>query len=82
MAKNTGLVGKDTSVFSGGEVIERQGRRKHWRQFPDEDEGITADRTEIMVEAVERELFRAREVDIVREELENGKGGNEFVVWN
>jgi hypothetical protein len=41
VAANKGLVGKETSVLSGGEVIEREGKRKHWRQLDGEvDEGM------------------------------------------
>lgn len=49
IATNKGLVGKDTSVFSGGEVIEREGKRKHWRQLPD-DMAIVDDGMDIMDE--------------------------------
>ena len=76
VAKNTGLVGKDTSVFSGGEVIERDGKRKHWRQFPGA-EGITEDGMEIFDEEdhIEGELLPEGEVEIVGEEavVENGR---------
>ena len=75
VAKNTGLVGKDTSVFSGGEVIEREGKRKHWRQFPD-GEGITEDGMEILDEEdyVEGELFPEGEIEMAREESVIGNG--------
>ena len=76
VAKNTGLVGKDTSVFSGGEVIEREGKRKHWQQFPDE-EGITEDGMEILDEEdhVEGELLPEGEIEMASEEsvVENGR---------
>ena len=75
VAKNTGTVGKDTSVFSGGEVIEREGKRKHWRQFPDEA-GITEDGMEILDEEdyVEGELLPDGEIEMTGEEptVENG----------
>ena len=76
IAKNTGIVGKDTSVFSGGEVIEREGKRMHWRQFPVES-GITEDGMEILDEEyyVEGELLPDGEIEMAGEEpvVENDK---------
>jgi len=69
VAANKGLVGKDTSVFSGGEVIEREGKRKHWRQLSGEH-GITDDGMEILDEEenVEGELLPEGEVEMTLEE--------------
>jgi hypothetical protein len=69
VATNKGLVGKDTAVFSGGEVIEREGKRKHWRQFPDE-RGIADEGMEIVDEEdqVEGELLPDGEIEMTMEE--------------
>lgn len=71
MASNKGLVGKDADVFSGGEIVERDGKRKHWKQFDAEEE----DGGVVMLdedERVEGELFQQGEVEMV---VENGEGG-------
>lgn len=69
VAKNKGLVGKETSVLSGGEVIEREGKRKHWRQLPDED-GNTEDGMQIVDEEdhMEGELLPEGVVEMTTEE--------------
>jgi len=54
-------------VLSGGEVIEKEGKRKHWRQFPDlEDEG---DGVEMLdeEERVEGVMVGEGEVEMVDE---------------
>ena len=70
VAKNKGLVGKETSVLSGGEIIERQGKRKHWRQFPSED-GIVEDGVESVDEEdhVVRELLLDEEIERTTEKV-------------
>lgn len=69
VAKNKGLVGKETSVLSGGEVIEREGKRKHWREFPNEV-GITEDGMQIVDEEdqVEGELLPEGEIEMATDE--------------
>ena len=65
IATNKGLIA--TSVLSGGEVIEKEGKRKHWRQFPDlEDEG---DGVEMLdeEERVEGVMVGEGEVEMVDE---------------
>jgi hypothetical protein len=48
VARNMGVIGAGVAVLSGGEVIEREGKRKHWRRLEDggdesgeDEEGIT-----------------------------------------
>ena len=41
VATNKGVVGKNVDVLSGCEVIEREGKRKHWRHFEGDVDGIT-----------------------------------------
>lgn len=75
MSSNKGVVGKDVSVLSGGEVIEREGKRKHWRQLEDGEDGITDEGIEIVDEEdqVEGELLPDGEVEMTNiEEEENG----------
>jgi len=71
VATNKGIVGKDVSVLSGGEVVEREGKRKHWRQFGDND-GITDEGMEILDEDdnVEGEMLPDGEVEMAIEEAE------------
>ena len=71
MAKNKGLVGKDADVFSGGEIVEREGKRKHWQQFEDGDGGGVEMLDE--EERVEGELFEEGEVEMVIEEDGDGE---------
>ena len=71
MAKNKGLVGKDADVFSGGEIVEREGKRKHWQQFEDGDGGGVEMLDE--EERVEGELFEEGEVEMVVEEDGDGE---------
>ena len=71
VATNTGTVGKDVNVLGGGEIIEMEGKRKHWRKL----EGITDEGMEIMdeEEQVEGELLPEGEVEMVDDtEVENG----------
>jgi len=68
VAKNKGLVGKDVEVFSGGEIVEREGKRKHWQQFEDGDGGGMEMLDE--EERVEGELFEEGEVEMVVEDNE------------
>jgi hypothetical protein len=37
VANNVGLVGSTTWLYGGGEILEREGKRKHWRQLADKD---------------------------------------------
>jgi hypothetical protein len=60
VAINQGLVGKETSVLSGGDLIEREGRRKHWRDLEDEEGMKLLDEDE----RVEGELLSDGEVDM------------------
>jgi hypothetical protein len=53
VAINKGVVGLDADVFSGGEIVEREGKRKHWTQF-EEGEGMEIVDEE---ERAEGELF-------------------------
>jgi len=71
VAKNKGLVGKDADVFSGGEIVEREGKRKHWQQFEDGDGGGVEMLDE--EERVEGELFEEGEVEMVVEEDGDGE---------
>jgi hypothetical protein len=66
VAENKGIVGKEISILSGGEVIEREGKRKHWKQF---EEGITDEGMEIMDEEenVEGELLPEGEIEMTEE---------------
>lgn len=81
VATNKGLVGKDTSVMSGGEIIEKEGKRKHWRKLEgvanDEvEEGITDEGMEIFdeEERVEGELLPDGEIEMTDElPTENGQ---------
>ena len=68
VATNKGIVGKDISVLSGGEVVEREGKRKHWTQFEDKD-GITDEGMEILDEEdnVEGEMLPDGEVEMTTE---------------
>jgi len=68
VAKNKGLVGRDADVFSGGEIVEREGKRKHWQQF--DDGGVEMLDEE---ERVEGELFEEGEVEMVVEEDGDGE---------
>lgn len=75
MSSNKGVVGKDVSVLSGGEVIEREGKRKHWRQLEDGEDGITDEGIDIVDEEdqLEGELLPDGEVEMTNiEEEENG----------
>lgn len=78
IATNKGLVGKNTSVFSGGEVIEQEGKRKHWRQFSDQystaDEGMEIVDEE---ENIEGELLPEGEVNISIEDDPDQENRNE-----
>lgn len=67
VAVNKGIVGKETSVLSGGEVIERDGKRKHWRQLDDE----MSEAMEIMDEEdhVEGELLTEGELEMIDEKV-------------
>jgi len=58
--------------LSGGEVIERDGKRKHWRQFPDGD----VDGMQIVDENdnVEGELFSEGEVEMGEEVIVDNRG--------
>jgi hypothetical protein len=66
VAQNKGIVGKEVSILSGGEVIEREGKRKHWKQF---EEGITDEGMEMLDEEenVEGELLPDGEVEMMEE---------------
>ena len=33
VGENEGIIGKDVSVLSGGEVIEQEGKQKHWQRL-------------------------------------------------
>jgi hypothetical protein len=71
VATNMGTVGKDVSVLGGGEIIEMEGKRKHWRNL----EGITDEGMEILDEdeRVEGELLPEGEIEMVDDtEVENG----------
>ena len=62
-------------MLSGGEVIEREGKRKHWRQLEDGEDEITDEGIEIVDEEdqVEGELLADGEVEMTNiEEEENG----------
>jgi hypothetical protein len=62
-------------VLSGGEVIEREGKRKHWRQLEDGEDRITDEGIEIMDEEdqAEGQLLPDGEVEMMNvEEEENG----------
>jgi hypothetical protein len=75
VSSNKGVVGKDVSVLSGGEVIEREGKRKHWRQLEDGEDGITDEGIDIVDEEdqLEGELLPDGEVEMTNiEEEENG----------
>jgi queuine tRNA-ribosyltransferase len=75
MAQNKGVVGKETSVLSGGEVIEQEGKRKHWRTLEGDDnvEIMKDNKMEILDEEdnVEGELLTDGEVEIGEENVEN-----------
>ena len=79
VAKNSGTVGTGTSVFSGGEIIEKEGKRKHWRQLQDEGgHGITDEGMEVVdeEEQVEGMMFPEGEVemdDTMDEDKTNGQ---------
>jgi hypothetical protein len=62
-------------VLSGGEVIEREGKRKHWRQLEDGEDGITDEGIEIVDEEdqVEGELLPDGEVEMTNIEEEENK---------
>ena len=62
-------------MLSGGEVIEREGKRKHWRQLEDGEDGIMDEGIEIVDEEdqVEGALLPDGEVEMTNiEEEENG----------
>jgi hypothetical protein len=63
VAKNKGTVGKGKEVLSGGEVIERDGKRKHWNQLED---GIIVEGMEIVDEEenVEGQLLPDGEIQM------------------
>ena len=69
MASNKGVVGQGADVFSGGEIVEREGKRKHWTQF-EEGEGMEMVDEE---ERVEGELFEEGEVEMVVEDGDDRK---------
>ena len=58
-------------MLSGGEVMEREGKRKYWRQFDGGEDGITDDGIELVDEEdqVEGELFPDGEVEMTAEEV-------------
>jgi len=74
VSTNKGVVGKETDVLSGGEVIEREGKRKHWRQFDGEEDGITYEGMDIVDEEdrVEGQMLPDGEVEMRREEGDRG----------
>jgi hypothetical protein len=71
VASNKGVVGKGADVFSGGEIVEREGKRKHWTQFEGEGEGMEIVDEE---ERVEGELFEEGEVEMIVEDGQEQKG--------
>lgn len=71
VASNKGVVGLGAAVFSGSEIVEREGNTKHWTQFEGEREGMEIVDEE---ERVEGELFEEGEVEMVVEDREERKG--------
>lgn len=61
-------------MLSGGEVIEREGKRKHWRQFDGDEDGITYEGMEIVDEEdrVEGQMLPDGEVEMTRDEEGDG----------
>lgn len=74
VSTNKGVVGKETDVLSGGEVIEQEGKRKHWRHFDGVEDGITDEGMEIMDEEdrVEGQMLPDGDVEMTREEEVDG----------
>jgi hypothetical protein len=54
--------GADVAVLSGGEVIEREGKRKHWRRL---EEGITDEGMVVVDEVGEEEGEALPEGDVI-----------------
>ena len=59
-------MGKDVSVYSGGEIIEKEGKRKHWRRLEGEDEGTGVEMLD-EEERVEGVLMADGEVEMIDE---------------
>jgi hypothetical protein len=82
VATNKGTIGNDISILSGGEIIEKEGKRKHWRKLEEEEGRMDDEEEEAGMEIldeeerVEGELLPDGEVEMMDEitpAAENGR---------